>query len=191
VSASLRQTSREITLQLKISLLDTDPVVWRRVLVPGAMPLNKLHSVFQAVMGWEDRHLHVFDIHGKRYGIPDTEEEEDEEELDEYGVRIHPLLDENDHFRYEYDFGDSWLHNVEVEAVNHIDEPLLQAICTAGASACPPEDCGGTSGFADFVKVMVDPTRREHRDVVESFGRVFDPDLFSLTETNKRIQRIR
>lgn len=142
-------------------------------------------------MGWEDRHLHVFDISGKHYCIPDPEDEEDEEELDEYGIRVHLLLDEGDRFTYEYDFGDSWLHDIEVEAVNSADAPLLQAICIAGARACPPENCGGTSRFADFVEIMADRTRAERHDMVEWFGGVFDPDHFSLSDTNARIQRLR
>jgi hypothetical protein len=178
-------------LQLKVSLCDTEPIVWRRVLVPGATPLNSLHSVIQAAMGWEDRHLHVFEISGKRYSVPDPEWAEDEVDFDERGVRVHPLLDEDALFTYEYDFGDGWVHNIEVEMVNSVDAPLLQAICLDGAGTCPPEDCGGPSGFADFVAIMADPAHVEHLDMVEWFGGAFDPDRFSLSDANSRIQRLR
>jgi hypothetical protein len=155
------------------------------------MPLDKLHSVIQAAMGWEDRHLHVFEIYGERYGPPNFEWEEEERDLDEEGIRLHVLLDQDDRFTYEYDFGDSWVHDIEVETVNAVDIPLLQAVCLDGAMACPPEDCGGTSDFGEFVEVMSDPKHRAHHDVVERFGGLFDPEFFSLSGANAMIQRIR
>ncbi len=155
------------------------------------MTLEKLHAVFQAAMGWEDRHLHVFEIYGKRYGPPDFEAEIEERDLDEDGVRIHLLLDEGDHFTYEYDFGDTWIHDVDVESVNGVATPMSHAVCLDGARACPPEDTGGPWGFADFAKAMTDPEHIRHDAMVESFDGPFDPTVFLLGEANARIQRIR
>ncbi len=106
------------------------------------MPLDKLHSVIQAAMGWENRHLHVFEIYGEHYGPPNLEWEEEERDLDEKGIRLHALLDQGDLFTYEYDFGDSWVHDIEVEAVNAVDTPLLQAICLDGAMPAHPRTVG-------------------------------------------------
>jgi Plasmid pRiA4b ORF-3-like protein len=160
-------------------------------LLPGVLTLEKLHSVIQAAMGWENRHLHVFDIDGKSYGPPDIEVEEEERDLDEDGVRIHLLLDEGDHFTYEYDFGDTWIHDIEVETVSDVAMLMSQAVCLDGARACPPEDCGGPWGFAEFVKVMVDPDHIQHETMVEWFGGPFDAEVFLLGDANARIQRIR
>jgi hypothetical protein len=176
---------------VKIALRGTDPLVWRRVLLPGAMTLGKLHAVVQAAMGWEDRHLHVFVIDGKSYGPPDSEAEIDERDLDENGVRIHELLDEGDHFTYEYDFGDSWIHDIDVETINGVALPLSHAVCLDGARACPLEDSGGLRGFADIVKASTDPDHPQHQELAEWFGGPFDPAAFLLGEANARIQRLR
>jgi hypothetical protein len=191
MSAKARHPSGKITLQLKIGLRSTDPLIWRRVLVPGAMTLEKLHSVIQAAMGWEDRHEHLYEIYGKRYSPPNFEWEEDLRDLDEDGVRIHLLLDQGDHFTYEYDFGDTWIHDIEVEAVNDVVTPMVQAVCLDGAMACPPEDSGGPWGLADFIKAMVVPAHDDHDAMLEWFGGPFDSTAFNLGDANARIQRIR
>ena len=98
-----RNPSGKITLQLKVGLRNTDPLVWRQMLVPGSMTLETLHFVIQAAMGWEDRHEHAFEICGKRYSLMNFEAEEDLRDLEEDGVRIHLVLGEGDHFTYEYD----------------------------------------------------------------------------------------
>jgi hypothetical protein len=180
-----------ITLQIKIGLRRTDPLIWRRVLLPGEMTLEKFHSVIQAAMGWEDQHLHVFEIYGKRYGPPDFELEEDLRDIDEDGVRIHLLLDEDDIFTYEYDFGDTWIHDLEVEKVTSVEIAMKQAVCLDGAQACPPEDSGGPWGFVDFVAATSNPDHEEHEAMIEWFGGPFDADSFNLGEANARIQRLR
>jgi len=57
-------------VSLKVTLRDTKPPVWRRLLVPGKTTLGDLHRAIQAAMGWEDYHLHTFDIEGRQYGDP-------------------------------------------------------------------------------------------------------------------------
>src|SRR4026208_831786 len=57
-------------VSLKLTLRGTKPPVWRRLLVPGETTLGDLHRAIQAAMGWEDDHLHTFDIEGRQYGDP-------------------------------------------------------------------------------------------------------------------------
>jgi len=62
-------------LQVRITLKYVDdPPVWRQVLIPAAYPLSRVHRVIQAAMGWEDCHLHAFQIGKTTYG-PDPEGE--------------------------------------------------------------------------------------------------------------------
>jgi len=189
VNEKAQRSPKECTLQLRITLRNTDPIIWRRVLVPGTMPLDQLHRVIQVVMGWEDRHLHVFEIRGKRYGVLDLEGED--EDLDETGLRLRLIMDERDRFTYEYDLGDGWLHDVEVETTEVTETEMLDPVCLDGARTCPPEDCGGAWRFAEFLKIMADPTHNEHETMTTWLGGVFDPEHFSVGAANARIQRLR
>lgn len=191
MGGKIRQRSGRVALELVIGLRGIEPVIWRRLLVPGAMTLDTFHSVIQAAMGWENRHLHLFEIHGERFAPTEFEYEEDGSDIDERGVRIHALLNEGDRFTYEYDFGDCWYHDIQVEEVHDVTISMKQAVCVEGARKCPPEDCGGTNGFAIFLLAISDPTHIDHLAVTEWFGGPFDPTYFNLGEANARIQLYR
>ena len=45
---------------LHISIMFSDPLIWRRIQVPGECTLAGLHDVIQRVMGWSDSHVHQF-----------------------------------------------------------------------------------------------------------------------------------
>ena len=57
-------------LQLKVRLLETSPMVWRRILVPESASLRELHGMVQVAMGWTGIHLFEFTIRGVRYTGP-------------------------------------------------------------------------------------------------------------------------
>src|SRR5947209_17016432 len=103
--------SRQI-FQLRISLADVTPEVWRRVAVPGAYTLDRLHRVLQYAMGWQNYHLHSFEIDGVQYGEPDPEGEL--ELRDELEVRLDAVAGKDRRFLYTYDFGDWWEHEVSL-----------------------------------------------------------------------------
>ena len=140
--SSARRPSKTV-VQLRISLMDHTPTIWRRLLVPGEIKLSRLHEIFQAAMGWEDYHLHSFEIDGQRYGMPDPDWEIDD--IDERGVVFADVVAARMRFFYEYDFGDSWRHEVVTESVGPVPLVLKFATCVDGQRACPPEDCGGTA----------------------------------------------
>ena len=52
--------------QLRVTLKDTKPPIWRRLTVPADLPLGDLHKVIQIAMGWMDGHLHQFILPDKR-----------------------------------------------------------------------------------------------------------------------------
>jgi Plasmid pRiA4b ORF-3-like protein len=76
MAAQARRTPSKTAIQLRISLKDHTPTIWRRLVVPGEIKLSKLHPIFQAAMGWEDYHLHQFEIGEQVYGVPDDDFEE-------------------------------------------------------------------------------------------------------------------
>ncbi|GAA1833107.1 plasmid pRiA4b ORF-3 family protein [Luedemannella flava] len=164
--------------QLRVALDGVTPPVWRRVQVPGAFTLDRIHRVIQYAMGWRDYHLHSFDIGGAQYGEPDPDGDLDL--VDELEVRLDAVATEGTRLRYTYDYGDWWEHTVDVEEVLAADPDERYPLCLEGAGICPPEDVGGAFGYAEAVAVLHDPAHPEYAAVRERFGGVpesFDPRL--------------
>lgn len=168
--------------QLKVTLLDTKPPIWRRVLVDGGGTLDHVHAVIQAAFGWWNYHLHEFEVGRTRYGVPDPDEDWGEPPRDERRTRLDAIAGEGSSFRYTYDFGDSWDHKIVVEKVLPADSSPTVPACIDGRRACPPEDCGGTWGFRELLEILADPSHPEHDERREWIGRPFDPEAFDTSE---------
>lgn len=196
VQASASKSDPPPWYQLRIVLERTQPAVWRRVAVRGDMKLDLLHAVLQLTMGWANSHLHMFLIGAEQYADPTLVGQEDWEESqdkDERKLALGQMVEGGiTTFGYEYDFGDSWAHTVEVESMLPA-EPAAQVIarCKDGARACPPEDCGGTPGFAQLLKVMGHPRHREYRSMVAWLGEPFNPEAFDVGETNQFLRMLK
>jgi hypothetical protein len=163
-------------VSLKVTLRDTKPPVWRRLLVPGETTLADLHRAIQAAMGWEDCHLHAFDIEGRQYGDPRAVDDV----ADEKRVTLNGLIRSGvARFAYTYDFGDNWEHALVIEKSLPAVEALSRPVCTAGKRRCPPEDCGGPWGYRGLLEVLADPAHPEHAERCEWLGGDFDPDDFN------------
>jgi len=172
-------------LQLKVTLAEVEPPVWRRLLVPADMTLTKLHDALQAAMGWTNSHLHCFEIAGRRIGMVGIEEDSPELE-DERRVRVASVLPKKGaKLLYRYDYGDDWEHVIEVEDVNGPDRRRSYPLCIAGARACPPEDCGGPGGYEDLLGVLASPEHDEHDEMLTWVGGHFDPDSFDANAVNR------
>jgi hypothetical protein len=177
--------------QIKVTLLDTDPPVWRRLLVPTTLRLDRLDRVIQAAMGWTNSHLHMFIHPTGNYGTPDL----DFPMHDERQATFRDLAArEGDTFGYEYDFGDSWTHEVRLEELVSAEPTGRYPACTDGARACPPEDCGGTTGYLELIDALADPHHPEHDDLRRWLGLAqgtdFAPARFDLADTNRRIATV-
>jgi len=176
--------------QIKVTLKDTKPPIWRRIEVTEDTSLDKLHNIIQAAIGWNDYHLHQFIIGGNYYGKPDPEFGSEME--DESTIRLSQIsLKEKSKFTYEYDFGDSWLHEILIEKILPAKEGVKYPVCITGKRACPPEDVGGSFGYADFLETINDPEHPEHEDMLEWAGDDFDPEAFDLDEINARLAKMR
>jgi Plasmid pRiA4b ORF-3-like protein len=170
--------------QFLIILPNTDPLVWRRIQVPESYSFWDLHVAIQDAMGWRDYHLHEFVVmdpkseRATRIGIPDDEMPEERPCLAGWKVPITRYLTQGaDPVRYRYDFGDDWEHTLEFEDVVPTDGGAYPR-CVAGASACPPEDVGGTHGYAEFLRAIRDARHPEHEAMLQWAGGRFDPDTF-------------
>jgi len=173
--------------QLRISLDEVQPEVWRRLLVPGAFQLSKLHDVFQVAMGWTDSHLHSFTIADELYGSQD--DDDFEEELDEKEISLVEALAGEQLFHYSYDFGDDWFHDITVERVGPPETGAEYPRLLSGARSAPPEDVGGIPGYEQFLQAIADPTHDEHERYLTWLGETFDPEAFDLAFRQRLVRK--
>ncbi len=172
--------------QLKITLRDIRPPIWRRVQVESSTTLSQLHLIIQAAMGWYNYHLHSFSIQGIEYGASQPDYGWDIQ--DETKVKLNQVIkSEKAKFFYTYDFGDSWEHSIVVEKILPQDPSISYPKCIKAKRACPPEDCGGAWGYLEFLEAIQNPTHPEHEDSLEWVEGSFDSEQCSLEEVNQRL----
>ncbi len=172
--------------QFKITLKGTKPPIWRRILVPETYTFWDLHVAIQDAMGWEDYHLHEFTLLSPKtgrkvkIGIPSDEDADfGWEVLAEWNQKIaHYFSSENSKADYVYDFGDGWEHSIKLEKILPRETGVAYPRCIDGRGACPPEDCGGIGGYAEFLEAIGDPANELHEDMLDWVGGSFDPDDF-------------
>ncbi|PWH07096.1 hypothetical protein DEO23_00040 [Brachybacterium endophyticum] len=140
-------------LDLRVTLTDCEPPVWREIRVPSDVLLTDLHTVLQVAMGWEDTHRHGFG-RGESYGASTRRWtlEPVSEKADEHGVTLEEALGDGAVITYVYDMGDDWEHRVAVADAS--EGTTEHAELLGGEGACPPEDCGGIAGFAELVSAL-------------------------------------
>ena len=181
--------------QLKVTLLHTKPPVWRRVLVDGSATLDQVHEVIQAAFGWWNYHLHEFEVGRARYGVPDPDEDFGPPARDERRTRLDKVAKVGSSFRYTYDFGDYWEHQIKVEKVLEESGDTLVPACIDGRRACPPEDCGGPWGYIDLLAILADPTHPDHAERVAWIEGMragpFQPDAFDPSEFDDNLHSLR
>ena len=116
-------------------------MVWRRVLVPTSISLHELHGVIQVAMGWDSIHLFEFGIRAVRYGSFELHSACTNVILTRFGFR------QGDKFRYVYDLGACWDHEIRLEGFHDAVQGKSYPVCIGGSGVCPPEDCGGPDGY--------------------------------------------
>lgn len=173
-----------------IQLEGINPPVWRRIRVPSSYSFWDLHVAIQDAMGWLDCHLHLFQVRNpetgelESIGIPDDEPFLDEPQcLAGWDVNIDRYFDEEgDTASYAYDFGDDWQHTITLEGVDTIRKGEPRLSCLDGQRRCPPEDCGGTHGYAEMLEAIADVTHSDHEGMLEWLGGAYDPNAFSASD---------
>ena len=180
----------DMVLELKISLVESKPPIWRRVIVPEFLTLADLHRVIQIVMGWQNSHLHEFEVSGERY----TEFEEDIQsgagDSTAVTLRSLKLNRAGRTFRYNYDFGDCWRHQILVESFNPTEDSAKLPMCVTGRRACPPEDSGGVHRYEHLLRVVSDPDHPDYEELSEWLDPDFDPEAFDVDRVNRDLRRV-
>lgn len=176
-------------LQFKITLLDTEPEIWRRIQIADTATFWDLHVALQCAMGWEDYHVHGFTVlmqNEKSHWQPKAEigipHEFNPDVLPDWNVKLVDYINSKDKILYEYDFGDSWVHEIEFEGTFERIIGHKYPNCLDGAMACPPEDCGGIPGFYNFVEIMADKKHPDYRDACGWYGKTFEANAFDKTK---------
>lgn len=180
-----RKTGEKRVYQLKVTLRDIRPPVWRRIQVTNDMNLQQLHQILQTVMGWYGGHMHEFEVFEYSYSGPELM---DGEVLDERKVTLGQLItDEKEKFYYVYDFGDSWEHVILVEKILPLEKGARYPACIAGKRSCPPEDCGGAPGYENLLEILKDPSHPEHEEMFDWLPGDFDSEKFDIESVNRRL----
>ncbi|MCH8046134.1 MAG: plasmid pRiA4b ORF-3 family protein [Planctomycetes bacterium] len=183
----------DVLFQFKIALLDSKPAIWRCIQVRDCT-LDKLHEHIQTAMGWTNSHLHQFEIESERYGDPELLDDG----FDDFDCRnstttmiaqIVPKSDMRFAFKYKYDFGDGWEHEVLFEGCPPIEKGKKYPICLEGERACPPEDVGGVGGYQNFLAAIADPKHEEHSSFLERCGGSFSPDKFEPKKATREMKK--
>ena len=178
-----------VIFQIKITLIGVSkPRVWRRVLVPAEIRIDRFHEVIQVAMGWLDYHMHVFATDSAEFGVVDSELGHRDERTATLAQLVH---DPGDRIRYTYDFGDGWEHDIVLEKVLAAEPGTPYPSCLVGKSASPPEDCGGVWGYAHLREVLADPTAQEHDEMLEwlelESAAEFDPAIVDIDAINESL----
>ncbi|MCA1680573.1 MAG: plasmid pRiA4b ORF-3 family protein [Actinobacteria bacterium] len=173
---SQHSPAHNVIAQIKVKLLGvTKPPVWRRLQLRADTRLDQLHEILQAALGWENYHMHAFSFGEEEFGIPDPELGFS----DERQVTLGELIDVGTRFRYTYDFGDDWQHEILIEDLLDADPNTHYPTLVAAKGACPPEDCGGPWGYANLRAILAEPSHNEHQQMLEWLGlndaNEFDP----------------
>ena len=190
--------------QIKVTLRGSKPPIWRRLLVAGDSTLHDLHRAVQAAFGWGGYHLHQFTINGAYFGVPPEDGESfGYVTLDEKKVQLAQVVPGPQRkFRYEYDFGDSWEHDLLVEKVLPRDPSVHYPVCTAGRRATPPEDSGGiwsyshklealAAGPQDEAEAAGDEEEDDESLYGDGLGSYWNPEAFNLEAINQRLADLR
>jgi hypothetical protein len=190
-------SSEQEVLQLRAVLRGISPLIWRRLLVRGDTSVARLHQILQVAFGWQDMHLHRFEIRGREYGV-------DQEggvvfDTDAHKAPIGQLkLRRLERFTYEYDFGDLWVHDLRIEATLPLDLKPVYPVCIAGQRAAPPEDCGGPHAFMatrfEYTVIGESSSRHEFEELLDEVEdeeweilRYYHPDRFDRRAVNRRL----
>jgi len=166
--------------RLKITLDDVEPKVLRRIEVPLAIKLDRLHLTIQAAMGWTDSHLYEIRAGDAGWGLPDPDWHGGP--LDARKAKLVDILEDVGvkTLRYLYDFGDGWEHTIKIERLVDPDSGVLYPRLVEASGRCPPEDVGGPWGYAEMLEAIKDPKHERHDEICEWLADDFDPHLIDI-----------
>lgn len=167
--------------QLKITLQNTSPPVWRRIWIPCDMTFNDLHEAIQTLFGWLNYHLYGFAIRSCNTVIICDESEKDiytDETCVYMDTTLETYLKEGLKFLYTYDYGDNWVHQIVVEKECEERYPYIRLLKWKQDNLA--DDAGNVEGYKEVVAIAQDATHEDHqmmKEWLESQHIPFDEDM--------------
>jgi uncharacterized protein YidB (DUF937 family) len=198
-------------LRVRVSIVGSEPVIWRLLDVDSSLTLDCVHHVIQTAVGWRDAHLHSFtdtdpykrlrpvngEIPEPRRWVSHDLLGDDEDDLPEADWSLGQILPPGSGpLFYEYDFGDAWIHRLELVDSRPMPVNAPRARLLDGALRAPLEDSGGIGGYRDLLDALADPGHDEHEDlkswVAWTVGpwQEFDPDRLDINAVNNELAQL-
>ncbi len=175
-------------IQIKVTIEDIKPLIWRRLLVKSSSTFFELHNILQITFGWENSHIFQFKVEDYFIGIPDPD---NIEVIDANDLTLGNILTEKDYeVTYEYDFGDSWEHIIKVEKFLYADLDSEYPVYSAGKMAAPPENCGGVTGYYQIMKARGNKKHPEYEQL-KGGRKSFNPGYFNIESVNNQLARLK
>jgi hypothetical protein len=185
--------------QLRAVLRGISPLIWRRLLVRSDSTVAQLHEVLQIAFGWDDEHLNRFEIRGREYAV--YRDGGGMIGIDARVVRLCDLkLHRLERFVYEYDFSDSGIYDLRLEATLPFHPRKIYPGCVAGKCSAPPEDCGGSHAFMANRQHYAGDRERSDEDLEEIMDEFdeeesdsfsdYNPDRFDRRQINRALAKL-
>lgn len=158
--------------QIKVSIKNTHPPVWRRLLIPEGITFHQLNAIIQIAFDWCGYHMYNFEIGSTLYGGGiSIEIPYEDNNLDYYEVKSSKSTKIDKYFReykkmkYIYDFGDDWEHEITIE--KEIEGKIVYPVCVKAKMASLPEDCGGPWGYEELLGILADKNHEQYEEMRE------------------------
>ena len=178
-------------VELMIYLWESDPDVYRHFLVPFTISLPLLHEVIQIVMGWGNGYPHRFIKGGRRFFTPSPQMLDGKKYEDERNYTLEELAPSmRSHFSYEYLFDGCWIHEIYIEKLVQLDEPLRHPICIEGKGGFPPRNWPAIDGYHHLLEIFMDPHHEAYKRVVRLVKNEYRIQRFRRAEVNKQLKSI-
>jgi hypothetical protein len=178
--------------RLKIILDDVKPAVLRRIEVPFDIRLDRLHLTIQAAMGWTNSHFYEIRVADVGWSTPYPEQDWAGDFLDARKARLNKVIEDvgTKTMRYLYDFGDGWEHTIKIERLLDPVPRMIYPRLIEATGRCPPEDCGGPFGYADFLDAIGNPKHERHSELTEWIGGDFDPNVIDTDQLAAEVEAL-
>lgn len=163
-------------------------MIWRSFVIDGETSFAELHDILQIIMGWENSHLFQFRFGKTRITVQYEEDPLPVEAADAFVLTLNKLKAKvGDTFKYTYDFGDDWAHELEILSIEE-GAPLKYPHCVAGERNCPPENIGGIPGYLELLKAIEKPKSKAYKEFKSWLGGDYDPEEFDLSDINSLLE---